>query len=66
MMSILAKLSLDFSETNNEMQLFLKQISSAYSPLGPKLSESVDEAKVAIGKFTTSWREITQYVRSFI
>ena len=46
----LAKLSLDFSETNKEMQLFLKQISSAYYPLGPKLSASVDEAKIAIGK----------------
>ena len=32
------------------MQLFLKQISSSYSPLGPKLTESVDEAKIAIGK----------------
>lgn len=46
----LAKLSLDFSKTNNEMQLFLKQISSSYSPLGPKLTESVEEAKIAIGK----------------
>ena len=32
----LAKLSLDFSETNKEMQLFLKQISSAYYSLRAK------------------------------
>lgn len=48
----LNKLSLDFSKTNNEIQLFLTQISKAYSPLGPKLSDSVDEGKIAIGKIT--------------
>jgi len=48
----LNKLSLDFSKTNNEIQLFLTQISKAYSPLGPKLSGTVDEGKIAIGKIT--------------
>ena len=48
----LNKLSLDFSKTNNEIQLFLTQISKAYSPLGPKLSDTVDEGKIAIGKIT--------------
>ena len=48
----LNKLSLDFSNTNNEVQTFLKQIAEAYAPIGPKLSDSVDDGKIAIGKIT--------------
>jgi len=48
----LNKLSLDFSDTNNEVQTFLKQIAGAYVPIGPKLSDSVDDGKIAIGKIT--------------
>jgi paraquat-inducible protein B len=48
----LNKLSLDFSDTNNEVQTFLKQIAGAYAPIGPKLSDSVDDGKIAIGKIT--------------
>jgi paraquat-inducible protein B len=46
----LAKLSKDFSNTNKELQDFLKQFSTSYSPLGPKLSSATDEVKIAIAK----------------
>ena len=46
----LAKLSDGFSNTNNEIQIFLKQISGSYSPLGPKLSNTSDAVVLAIGK----------------
>ena len=46
----LAKLSKDFSNTNKELQYFLKQFSTSYSPLGPKLSSATDEVKIAIAK----------------
>ena len=42
-----SKLSEDFSNTNKELQSFLKQVSSSYSPLGPKLSSVTDEIKLA-------------------
>jgi paraquat-inducible protein B len=45
-----SKLSKDFTVTNNALQGFLEQISSSYSPLGPKLSSATDELKIAIGK----------------
>ncbi|MBT5715349.1 MAG: hypothetical protein HOI70_00385, partial [Opitutae bacterium] len=44
-----SKLSKDFTVTNNALQGFLEQISSSYSPLGPKLSSATDELKIAIG-----------------
>lgn len=45
-------LGADFGKTNDEIQVFLKQVSAAYSPLGPKLSSSVDGAKIAIEEIT--------------
>ena len=49
----LANLSKDFSNTNKELQDFLKQFSTSYSPLGPKLSSVTDEIKIAIAKINS-------------
>ncbi len=46
----LANLSKDFSNTNKELQEFLQQFSTSYSPLGPKLSSATDEVKIAVAK----------------
>jgi paraquat-inducible protein B len=40
----------DFSATNIELQTFLKDISKAYVPLGPSLTETSKEAKDALAK----------------
>ena len=49
----LARLSVDFSTTNNDLQVFLKAFTESFSPLGSKLSSSVDEAKIALGEIIT-------------
>lgn len=46
----LVTLSKDFSNTNKELQGFLKQVSTSYSPLGPKLSSATDQVKEAVVK----------------
>lgn len=46
----LLSLSKDFSNTNKELQGFLKQVSTSYSPLGPKLSSATDQVKEAVVK----------------
>jgi paraquat-inducible protein B len=46
-----AKMGSDFSETNTEIQKFLKDFSGAYTPLGPSLTETSVEAKVAFAEF---------------
>jgi paraquat-inducible protein B len=46
----LARLGIDFSNTNKDVQFFIKTFAEAYSPLGPKLSSTVDEAKISIGE----------------
>jgi len=40
----------DFSATNVEIQTFLKEFSNAYAPLGPSLTATSGEAKVALAK----------------
>jgi len=40
----------DFSETNAEIQNFLKEFSKAYAPLGPSLTETSVEAKSAFAE----------------
>ena len=40
----------DFSATNVEIQTFLKEFSKAYGPLGPSLTSTSGEAKVALAK----------------
>ena len=40
----------DFSATNVEIQTFLKEFSMAYVPLGPSLTATSGEAKVALAK----------------
>jgi len=47
----IAKMGSDFSETNTEIQKFLKDFSAAYTPLGPSLTETSVEAKVAFAEF---------------
>lgn len=46
----LVTLSKDFSNTNKELQSFLNQVSTSYSPLGPKLSSATDQVREAIDK----------------
>jgi paraquat-inducible protein B len=46
-----ATMGSDFSETNTEIQKFLKEFSAAYIPLGPSLTETSGEAKVAFAEF---------------
>ncbi len=46
----LLSLSKDFSNTNKELQSFLNQVSTSYSPLGPKLSSATDQVREAIDK----------------
>ena len=41
------KLGDDFSQTNSELQRFLKDFSKSYGPLGPSLTETSLEAKTA-------------------
>ncbi len=48
----LANLSDDFSQTNRELQVFLKNVTASYSPLGPKLSSATEEVKKAVGKIS--------------
>ena len=40
----------DFSDTNAEIQNFLKEFSKAYAPLGPSLTETSVEAKSAFAE----------------
>ena len=40
----------DFSDTNTEIQNFLKEFSKAYAPLGPSLTETSVEAKSAFAE----------------
>ena len=43
-------MSSDFSDTNAEIQNFLKEFSEAYAPLGPSLTETSVEAKSAFAE----------------
>lgn len=48
----LGKLSNELLTTNGQLQVFLKQISDSYLPLGPKLVGATEEGKLALGKIS--------------